>query len=207
MVNDKLNSVVDSLETFLSKNGFKRKGKSFRFLKKYKSDHKREELVSFTARQHRNDVNAIYISCTIGIYYPTVRKIYQQICDNHLSKYPIIAGSISRFSQKKEYMSICYKEDVNKKEIISYIEEEITDGAFVLIQNFPNLEIIYREIKSKNFLLKNILWGAISKEDQILILSIIYVLKGMDGIINEIAQYIEDEKGIKKLIEKFQTIK
>ncbi|MDR2917902.1 MAG: hypothetical protein LBV72_00860 [Tannerella sp.] len=84
MVKDKLAEIVKEIEPMLLENGFARRGSTNGFIRKNKDDYRREEHIDFNARQHRNDAEAIYISCMVGLYYPTVKKIYKSIIEDHL---------------------------------------------------------------------------------------------------------------------------
>lgn len=196
MMKNKLEEIINAVEPFLSKNGFTRKGKSPDFIRKRKEDFGREELLSFNGRQHRNDPNAIYISCIIGIYYTSVRKIYKCISDDNAYKHPIKSGSISHFSSKDEFMSICYKEKMNKEEVVKYIIGELEEGAFNLLNTYPNLESIYKGIQNQSPIFIDYYAPYVSISNQIKLAIIILLLKGTEASVEWI------NKNIKNTMEK-----
>lgn len=137
-----LEQIINPVSSFLTDVGFVKRGKHD-FVRKYKDDFDRIEKLSFTSRRHREDKNVIYVGCMVGIYYPNVRKVEKTFIKDHLSDYPIIAGSVSHFSDSKEYLSVIYKEGVNDKEVIDKIIFEIEHGGFNLLNTFPDLKSIY----------------------------------------------------------------
>ncbi|NDV95428.1 hypothetical protein D0T84_10945 [Dysgonomonas sp. 521] len=203
MMKDKLAEIVDDLQPFLLEKGFTRRGRQFSFVRKYKTDYKRQEQISFQGRQHGNDPDTIYVSCFIGLYYPEVRKIYKSIITDHLSDYPILAGSISHFSPSDNYLSVCYKQNVNRESVVSEIKEELISGAFHLIEIFPDLNSIYEGILNEHPFLKNRLWGSLQYSDKLEVASIIYALQGFDAVKGWLEKNLNDDLSV---IDKFKEL-
>lgn len=177
MVVDKLNLMIAQIEPLLIENKFQKRGQKNSYVRKFKVDFNRKEQIDFNARQHRDDKDIIFIDGTVGIYYPSVRKVYKEILDDHLSDYPLIAGNIGYFTPIDKYLSILYKKGVNDIEVQKEIECNIQEGAFRLLELFPNLNSIYEGIINRHFLLKSFYTNP-DYSTQILTVSIIYVLYG-----------------------------
>ncbi|RWW91785.1 hypothetical protein [Flavobacterium cerinum] len=144
-----LEEVVSEFRPFLLERQFVEKGKRD-FVKKIKSDFNRQEKITFSGRLHRSDSDAIYIDPVVGIYYPSVKKIEKFFIDDHLSKYPVVAGSISHFSERNIYLSVLYKTGINLTEVVKEIHRELDLGAFTLLSMFPTLESIYLGVIHKH---------------------------------------------------------
>lgn len=203
MMKDKLAEIVEDLQSFLLEKGFVRRGKQFAFVRKYKTDYKRQEQISFSGRQHGNDPDTIYVSCSIGLYYPEVKKIYKSIISDHLSEYPILAGSISHFSSANKYLSVCYKQNVNRESVVDEIKEELINGAFNLMEIFPDLDSIYQGMQDEHPFLKNRLWGNIQYSDKIEVACIIYMLKGFDTVKAWLEENLKENLSV---IDKFKEL-
>jgi hypothetical protein len=171
-----LNKLITMVERPIIEAGFSKKGETD-FVRKIKSDFNRQELFSFSARAHRAEANAIYVSCTIGIYYPPVRKMEKFFIDDHLFRYPIVAGSISHFSPEKKFLSHLYIPGQNEPEVISYVAREIEIGGFGLLRTFPDLSTIYNGIISKHPYLSDY-YTVYSERENLTVLCIILVLFG-----------------------------
>lgn len=207
MVKDKLEEIMKEIEPMLLTSGFARRGSTNGFIRKNKDDYRREEHLDFSARQHRNDTEAIYISCTVGLYYPMVKKVYKSIIEDHLSKYPIIAGSISHFSSRQNYLSVCYKRGVNKDEVVTEIGNEIINGAFHLAETFPNLKSIYEGFKNQHPFLYNFYGKNVQTSNSIEIASIIYLLEGKDSALNWLQQNLERQPATESIFENVEKLK
>lgn len=144
-----LEEVISEFRPLLLERHFLEKGKRD-FVRKIKPDFNREEKITFSARVHNSDPDAIYVACTIGLYYPSVKKIESFFIADHLSKYPIFAGNISHFSESQEFLSVLYKTEVNLAEVVEKIKNELELGAFNLINIFPTLESIYLGVINKH---------------------------------------------------------
>jgi len=203
MMKDKLAEIVEDIQPFLLEKGFVRRGKQFSFVRKYKTDYKRQEQISFSGRQHGNDPDAIYISCFIGLYYPEVRKIYKSIITDHLSDYPIIAGNIGHFSPSDRYFSVCYKQHINREDVVQEIKTELINGAFHLIEVFPDLNSIYDGMLNEHPFFKNNLWGNLNLNNKIEAASIIYALKGFNAVK---AWLVENMKENADISDKFKNL-
>lgn len=204
MKNNLLTEIVNEVEPLLSKHGFGRRSKQNTFIRKNKDDYKREEKISFYARRHRTDIDAIYISCFVGIYYPTVRKVYRTIIEDHLSKYPIIAGSISNFSPRRNYLSTIYKDMINKSEVVAEIQREIIEGAFCLTTTFPNLSSLYEGFKNRHEFFSGNEYDVSRKIE---IASIIYLLEGKNSAFTWLKLNLGNEKNMNQVFENFEKLK
>jgi hypothetical protein len=201
---DDLNKLILQVQDALLVAGFVKKGDT-RFTRKIKADYGREELISFTARAHRSDSKAIYISCTVGLYYPVVRKTEKFFVDDHLAKYPLVAGSISHFSNEKKFMSELYKPGENESELRSYITRELELGAFRLINTFPDLNSIYQGIVEKHPYLSDY-HQVYSERENLTIVSIILVLQGKEKAIQWIESSFRQDSIKESIIQKVREI-
>ena len=133
-----------------------------------------------------------------------MRKIYKTIIEDHLSKYPIVAGSISHFSPRRNYLSTLYKDKVNKNEVATEIQREIIEGAFCLTAMFPDLSSLYEGFKNRHeFLSRN----EYVVSEKIEIASIIYLLDGKNSAFNWLKLNLENEKDINQIFENFEKLK
>lgn len=144
-----LEEVISEFRPLLLGKQFVGRGKRD-FVRKIKSDYNREEKITFSARLHRSDHDAIYTACTVGLYYPSIKKIEKIFIDDHLLKYPIVAGSVSHFSNSNMFLSVLYKTGINLTQAFTEIEQELNEGGFNLINMFPTLESIYQGIINKH---------------------------------------------------------
>lgn len=173
-----LEEVIAEFRPYLLERRFVEKGKRS-FVRKIKSDFNREEKITFSARLHRSDSNTIYVACTIGLYYPSVKKIESFFITDHLSKYPILAGSISHFSESNMFLSLPYKTEVNLTDVAEEIKCELEVGAFNLINTFPTLESIYLGIINKHpFLYK--FYNSYQEREVLMATCIVLLLYGKD---------------------------
>jgi len=173
-----LEEVIAEFRPLLIERQFVEKGKRD-FVRKIKSDFNREEKITFSARLHRSDSDAIYVACTIGLYYPSVKKIESFFIDDHLLKYPIFAGSISHFSESQEFMSVLYKTEVNLADVVEKVKNELELGAFNLISIFPTLESIYLGIINKHPYLYTF-YNSYNERELLTVTCIVLLLYGKD---------------------------
>lgn len=173
-----LEEVITEFRPFLLERQFVAKGKRD-FVRKIKSDFDRQEKITFSARLHRLDSNTIYVACTIGLYYPSVKKIESFFITDHLSKYPIFAGSISHFSESNMFLSVPYKTEVNLTDVVEEIKGELEAGAFNLTNTFPTLESIYLGIINKHpFLYK--FYNSYQEREVLMVTCIVLLLYGKE---------------------------
>lgn len=177
-LSDILEEVVSEFRPLLLERQFAEKGKRD-FVKKIKSDFNRQEKVTFSARLHRSDPDTIYVACTIGLYYPDVKKIEHFFIDDHLLKYPIFAGSISHFSASNMFLSVPYKSGVNLTSVVDEIKNELEAGAFNLTGIFPTLESIYLGIVNKHPFLYTF-YNSYNERELLTVTCIVLLLYGKD---------------------------
>lgn len=201
-----LSDIVKEIEPLLLKNAFQRRGTQNSFIRKNNDDYRRQEHIDFTARASRTETDAIYISGTVGLYYPTVRKIYKHFIDDHLSKYPIIAGSIGHFSPERKYVSLYYKENFNKAAIITELERNITEGAFYLINTFPDLKSIYEGITAKHEFLYQYNCENLRDNTIIEIVAMLYTLEGKQKALAWLNDNIIRNKKTEYIFEKMDNL-
>jgi hypothetical protein len=146
--------IVELLKTKLEKYDFIPKGKDT-FVRKNK-DFNREDRIVFSYRKGKGAgfENTIYIAAIANITFPDVNKEEKIIIKDHLSAYPLIAGSIKHFYDPDPgYLSIQVDGNTNidsvAKEIIYYVE----NGAFKLFEKYKSLGDILHAIDNddKNF--------------------------------------------------------
>lgn len=193
MVKEKLNLIINKTETILINNHFIKRGNKNSYVKKNKNDYNRQEHIDFNGRQHREDKDAIFITGTVGIYYPSVRKIYALLLKDHLSDYPIIAGNMGNFIPNGKSMYVYYKEGSNDLDVEKEIEENLIKGAFYLLETFPDLNSIYEGILNHHPFLRNFYLN-VDYSTKILIVSIIYILYGKEKACLYLKENIEEEQ-------------
>lgn len=201
-----LSEIVNEVESVLLEKGFTRRGSQNSFIRKNKEDYKREEHIDFDARASRSEPSAIYISCSVGLYYPTVRKVYKSLIGDHLSKYPIIAGSIGHFSPQRNYFSLYYKHNFNKTEVIAETKKHIVEGALSLIDTFPHLKSIYEGIKTKHEFLYEFYQENLRENIIIEIIAIIYVLEGKQKASEWLNCNLERNKGTEFIFQNMSNL-
>lgn len=204
MENEKLNFILKKAEALLIDNQFVKRKNKQSYIKKQIDDYQRQERIDFYARRHREDNEAIFISATVGIYYPSVRKIYASLLKDHLADYPIVAGNMGNFIPEGNYMTVYYKDGVNDFEAEREIERNLREGAFYLLETFSNLNSIYEGICNHHPLLKSFHTN-VDYPTKVLVISIIYVLQGKEKALSYAQVNIEKEH-LDLILSRLQTI-